>query len=299
MGLGEADDAAVYRLNDGLALIATTDFFTPIVDEPYAYGSIAAANALSDIYAMGGRPILALNILALPASLPSHISAEIIRGGAEKTREAGAIIAGGHSIQDEEPKYGLVAIGLVDPARLMKTGGARPGDVLVLTKPLGTGCITTALKNGQTKLDDVEAAIDSMQRLNRAAAEAATGAGASGATDITGFGLLGHAVEMATLSHVRLRFRFDAIPWLPGALQYGEMIMFPGGAFNNRLYYTSNVNIAAHLQEYQQMLLWDPQTSGGLLLALSPAQLSTFQTLMAADFWVVGQVLEGGGIEVV
>ncbi len=196
IGLGKADDAAVYRLSDDLALVATVDFFTPIVDDPAAYGAIAAANSLSDIYAMGGRPIFALNVAAFPADLSEDTMAAILRGGAEKVREAGAAIAGGHTIQDKEPKYGLVVLGLVDPRRLLTKGGARPGDVLVLTKPLGAGVITTALKRDLATAEQVAAATANMLRLNRAASEAALAAGVVAATDITGFGFLGHASEM-------------------------------------------------------------------------------------------------------
>ncbi len=298
MGLGAADDAAVYRLNDDLALVATTDFFTPIVDDAYAYGAIAAANALSDVYAMGGRPVLALNIVALPNDLPAHISAEIIRGGAEKAREAGVVIAGGHSIQDAEPKYGLIVLGFAHPKRLLTKGGARPGDVLVLTKPLGTGVITTALKRNLADPSDVAAAIASMMRLNREASEAALAVGARGATDITGFGLLGHAQEMAELSHTRLRFFFGALPWLPGALRYGEMGAFAGGAGSNRRYFESHVTFAESLNNAQRMMLWDPQTSGGLLVAVPPQRVDEFHMLAASGTWVVGEVLEGEGIEV-
>ncbi len=199
IGLGKADDAAVYRLSDDQALVATVDFFTPIVDDPYAYGAIAAANSLSDVYAMGGRPIFALNIAAFPADLPEDVMAAILRGGAEKVREAGVPIAGGHTIQDKEPKYGLVVLGLVDPRRVLTKGGAQPGDVLVLTKPLGAGVITTALKRDLATEEQVAVATASMLRLNRAASEAALAAGVRAATDVTGFGLLGHAREMLEL----------------------------------------------------------------------------------------------------
>ncbi len=199
IGLGKADDAAVYRLSDDQALVATVDFFTPIVDDPYAYGAIAAANSLSDVYAMGGRPIFALNVAAFPADLSEDVMAAILRGGAEKVREAARAIAGGHTIQDKEPKYGLVVLGLVDPRRVLTKGGAQPGDVLILTKPLGAGVVTTALKRDLATEEQVAAATASMLRLNRAASEAALAAGVRAATDITGFGLLGHASEMLEL----------------------------------------------------------------------------------------------------
>jgi selenide, water dikinase len=298
VGLGAADDAAVYRLDDDLALVATTDFFTPIVDDAYAYGAIAAANALSDVYAMGGRPIFALNIVALPNELPAHLSAEIIRGGAEKVREAGAVIAGGHSIQDAEPKYGLVVLGLAHVNRLLTKGGARPGDILVLTKPLGTGVITTAVKRDLADPGDVTAAIASMMRLNRTAAEAALAAGVHGATDVTGFGLLGHACEMAEAAGVRFRFSYGAMRWLSGALSYGEAGAFAGGASNNRRFFESHVTFADKLTDVQRMMLWDPQTSGGLLVAVPHQHLDQFHALAAPDAWVIGEVTEGEGVEV-
>ncbi|MCB0238195.1 MAG: selenide, water dikinase SelD, partial [Anaerolineae bacterium] len=196
VGLGHPDDAAIYRLSDDKALVATVDFFTPIVDDPYAYGAIAAANSLSDVYAMGGRPLFALNIAAFPGDLPYDMISEVLRGGAEKAIEAGVAIAGGHTIQDKEPKYGLVVLGMVDPRRLLAKSGAQPGDRLILTKPLGAGVVTTAFMRDLTSDEQLAAATASMMQLNRAASEAALAAGAHAATDITGFGLLGHASEM-------------------------------------------------------------------------------------------------------
>ena len=270
VGLGSPDDAAVYRLNDEQALIQTVDFFTPIVDTPYEYGAIAAANALSDVYAMGGEVLFALNIAALPPDLPTDMMAEILRGGADVVRSVGAAIAGGHTIQDKEPKYGLAVTGLVHPDRILTKGGARPGDVLVLTKPLGTGTITTALKRGQVDPAHLDAAIASMMRLNRAASQAAQAAGARSATDITGFGLIGHASEMAEAAGVRFRIRFDALPWLPGALGYAEAWVFAGGAHNNHAFYNPLVTYTRPVLDWQETLLHDPQTSGGLLVAVAP-----------------------------
>ena len=270
VGLGSPDDAAVYRLNDEQALIQTVDFFTPIVDTPYEYGAIAAANALSDVYAMGGEVLFALNIAALPPDLPTDMMAEILRGGADVVRSVGAAIAGGHTIQDKEPKYGLAVTGLVHPDRILTKGGARPGDALVLTKPLGTGTITTALKRGQVDPAHLDAAIASMMRLNRAASQAAQAAGARSATDITGFGLIGHASEMAEAAGVRFRIRFDALPWLPGALGYAEAWVFAGGAHNNHAFYNPLVTYTRPVLDWQETLLHDPQTSGGLLVAVAP-----------------------------
>ena len=217
VGLGEPDDAAVWRLEEDRALVVTTDFFTPVVDNPYDYGAIAAANSLSDVYAMGGAPFLALNITAMPPDLPSDLVSEILRGGAEKAREAGVVIAGGHTIQDKEPKYGLIAVGFVDPRYMLTKRGARPGDRLLLSKPLGTGVITTALKRELADPMDVSEAVGWMKRLNRTAAELAVEFGLQGATDITGFSFLGHGFEMARASGVGFRIFFERIPFIRGA----------------------------------------------------------------------------------
>jgi len=302
VGLGLPDDAAVYRLNDQQALIQTVDFFTPIVDTPYEFGAIAAANALSDVYAMGGEVLFALNIAALPPDLPTDMMAAILRGGADIVRSVGAAIAGGHTIQDKEPKYGLAVTGLVHPDRILTKGGARPGDLLVLTKPLGTGTITTALKRGQVAPEHLDTAIASMMRLNRVASQAAQAADVCATTDITGFGLIGHASEMAEAAGVRFRIRFDALPWLPGALSYAEAWVFAGGAHNNHAFYNPQVTYTRPIADWQQTLLHDPQTSGGLLVALAPGRLDVFRMLCAErdqSTWVIGDVVEGVGIEVV
>jgi len=298
VGLGVPDDAAVYRLNAEQALITTTDFFPPVVDEPYAYGAIAAANALSDVYAMGGEPLFALNLLAVPEDMPPEIVSEILRGGAEKAREAGAVIAGGHTVTDKEPKYGLAVTGLVHPDRLLTKGGARPGDRLLLTKPLGTGTITTANKQGKAEAAHVQAAIESMLRLNRAAARAAQTAGAHALTDITGYGFLGHAHEMAHLSRAKLRIAWEALPWLPGARQYAEKWIFPGGAGRNAEFYKPWVTFERALAEWEQHLLYDPQTSGGLLMAVAPERVNEVHADLRAageEVWVIGSVESGGG----
>jgi selenide,water dikinase len=305
VGLGQPDDAAVYRLNDEQALITSTDFFPPVVDAPYAFGAIAAANALSDIYAMGGEPLFAINLAAFPEDLDIAILSEILRGGAEKVKEAGAVVAGGHTVTDQEPKYGLAVTGLVHPDRIWTKGGAQPGDVLVLTKPLGAGAITTAIKQGKAEAADEQACVESMSRLNRTAAQAAANAGGvHGATDVTGFGLLGHAHEMAHLAGVQFCLRWEALPWLPGALRYGEARVFPGGASRNEQYYSQWITFRDGLANWQRMLLFDPQTSGGLLLAVSPPDLQRLLDSMAAReqrCWVVGEAMPGaeGMIEVV
>lgn len=268
VGLGEPDDAAVYRLDNERAIISTMDFFPPVVDDPYAFGAIAAANALSDVYAMGGTPLFAINLVAFPDGLGMALLTEILRGGAEKVREAGAAIAGGHTVTDKEPKYGLAVTGIVHPARIVTKGGAQPGDVLVLTKPLGTGVITTALKSDLAASADVAAAVAAMMRLNRTAAQQAVDAGAHAMTDITGYGLIGHAHEMAYLSRAVFTFNFAQLPWLPGAFTYAKQDVFPGGMIRNALYYEQWVDADASLQVHQLNLLYDPQTSGGLLIAL-------------------------------
>lgn len=281
--------------------MATTDFFTPVVDNPYDYGAIAAANALSDVYAMGGRPFLALNVAAMPSDLPSEVISEILRGGAEKAREAGVVIAGGHTVQDKEPKYGLIVLGFVDPDHMLTKGGARPGDVLLLNKPLGFGTTTTALKRGQADPTDVSEVVGWMKRLNAAAAGLAVEFGLRGGTDITGFGLLGHAWEMAQASGVGLRFELEKIPFTRGARRYAQEYIFPGGSSDNRLYYGPHVTFAPAIGEPAQMLLFDAQTSGGLLLAVPADQLEALldrAARLGELLWVVGEVFAGQDIHV-
>jgi selenide,water dikinase len=297
VGLGAPDDAAVYRLDDERALIVTTDFFTPIVDDAYEYGAIAAANALSDVYAMGGRPLLALNIAAFPANLPPDLLGEVLRGAAEKVREAGAVIAGGHTIQDKEPKVGLAVVGLAHPDKLLTKAGAQPGDALILTKPLGTGTITTAAKNDKAEAAHLAEAVGWMSRLNRAASEAALAAGARAATDITGFGFLGHASEVSEASQVTLRVSFDAVPFISGVEGYAEAWIFPGGSAANKQAFEKHVRFEDSVKDSEQMLLFDAQTSGGLLVCVPPDQVEAFDAVMAASgapWWQVGEVLPRG-----
>ena len=301
VGLEGLDDAAIWQLDEKRALVATTDFFTPVVDDPYDYGSIAAANSLSDIYAMGGTPFLALNIAALPPDLPSEISSEILRGGAEKTKEAGVVIAGGHTIQDKEPKYGLVVLGFVEKDKILTKSGLHPGDTLVLTKPLGFGCTTTALKQGKTNEADLREVVDWMKRLNRTAGLLAVEFGLPAATDVTGFSLLGHAMEMADASGGALHFDHAQIPFVSGARKYAEMWAFPGGASDNRIYFGPHIDFDASIDEAGQMLLFDPQTSGGLLLGVPKDKLAAFESRakeLEQPAWVVGKVREGSGIDV-
>jgi selenide,water dikinase len=301
VGLGTPDDAAVYRMSADQAIIATADFFPPIVDDPYTFGAVAAANALSDIYAMGGRPLFALNLAAFPDDLPVEVITAILRGGGEKVREAGAVIAGGHTVSDREPKYGLAVTGVIHPERIATKAGARPGDRLVLTKALGTGVITTAHKRGEEYPTDLAAAVASMMRLNRSAAEAALATQTPHAmTDITGFGLLGHAHELAHLSGVALELEYARLPWLPGARRYAQSWTFAGGAERNEDFYGPWVTYAPGLDltPWERRLLHDPQTSGGLLIALEEALLpELLRRLEAAGdgAHVIGRVQPGAG----
>jgi selenide,water dikinase len=301
VGLDSPDDAAVYRVSEDQALIFTTDFFTPVVDDPYTYGAVAAANAMSDVYAMGGQVMLALSIAAFPPKLPTAAISEILRGAAEKVAEAGGVIAGGHTIDDDEPKFGLAVVGTVHPSRVGKKGGAQPGDQLLLTKPLGVGIITTAAKGDAADPAHVEGAIQSMTQLNRKAAELAQQVNFHAMTDITGFALLGHGYEMAGPSDVRFRFFFDQVPFLPGAKEYADLNLFPGGACNNQRTYEDHISFNG-LEEEMQLLLFTPETSGGLLIALPPAEADRLEELCrqaGQPVWRVGEVVKGKGIEVV
>jgi selenide,water dikinase len=299
VGLAAADDAAVYRISDQRAIVTTTDFFPPVVDDPYDFGAIAAANALSDIYAMGGRPLFAMNLVAFPSGLDLDYLRQILRGGAEKVAEAGAVIAGGHSVTDKEPKYGLSVTGEVDVAKIKTKGGGRAGDRLMLTKPLGTGLVTTALKQKMAKITDVESAVASMKALNRQAAKAAELASVISMSDITGFGLLGHAHEMAHLGKVGFKIFLDRLQWLPGALSYAEDGAFPGGMANNRYFFSPWLTFDKDVSDLMQDVLWTPETSGGILAAVAPEAARTFQDHCpkAVD---IGEVVPGEGqIEIV
>ncbi len=298
VGLSAPDDAAVWRLDESRVLVVTTDFFTPVVDEPYQFGAIAAANSLSDIYAMGARPFMALNVAAMPVDLDPDIISEIFRGGAEKVKQAGAIIAGGHSVQDKEPKYGLVALGMADEKKLFTKDRARPGDTLVLTKPLGTGVTTTALIRDKGTLEHEEEAVKWMTLLNSAASELASMVGVRAATDITGFGLIGHGIEMAEASGVRLEIGFKRVPLLSGALEYAKLGTFPGGTLDNQKFFQDRTEFAAGITESEQLLLFDAQTSGGLLFAVPGERIDEMADRAASEeipFWRIGTVCEGSG----
>lgn len=324
IGLGEPDDAAVYRLDHERALIKTTDFFTPIVDDPWTYGAIAATNAMSDVYAMGGEVVLCLNIAGFPEDLDVAVIAQILAGGAAKVREADAAIAGGHTVTNPEPFYGLSVTGLIHPDKVMRKGDAQPGDRLFLTKPLGTGIVTTAAKltgpgesrvhrlarraQGKPDLDvrHLDAAIGSMTKLNRAAARAAQAAQVRCATDITGFGLLGHGSEIAVASYqtsgAGLRIRAADVPALPGVWAYISAGYLTRGSTRNPDYYGQHVRFAENVTPAQRTLLWEAETSGGLLLAVPHDQLETFRSACAAakqDCWEMGEVVTGEGVEVI
>ncbi len=301
-GLSEPDDAAIWKIDEQRALVATTDFFTPIVDDPYVYGAIAAANSLSDIYAMGGEPFLALNIAAFPPQLPAEIGSEILRGGAEKAQEAGVVIAGGHTIQDKEPKYGLVVLGFVQIDRILTKSGMKPGDVLFLSKPIGSGVITSAVKADRIGEGDLSETIHWMKRLNRDAALLARKYGAKAATDITGFSLLGHAWEMASASGAGIRFYDDAIPLYPQAARLSAEWCFPGGSFDNAEFFGPHVKFDSRIGQERELLLFDPQTSGGLLFAIPSHHVSS--CMQEADeknipLWKIGEVTSSGIIEVI
>jgi selenide,water dikinase len=302
VGLEISDDAAVYKVSNDLAIIQTLDFFTPIVDDPYDYGAIAAANSMSDVYAMGGEVVLALNICGFPCGLPPEIITEILRGGAEKVREAGGIIAGGHTIDDKEPKYGLSVLGRIHPNQILTKAGVQPGDLLALTKPLGVGIITTAAKGEVADPLHVAAAIESMKKLNQTASRLIQQAGVHACTDITGFALLGHACEMAEKSGARLQFSLSQIPFLEGAKDYASQWLFPGGSSRNQQFYKHNTEFAPGVSEEMQQLLFTPETSGGLLIAFHPDKADLLKALFAETnhpFWIIGEAHEGKGILVI
>lgn len=268
VGVETADDAAVYRVSDEVALIQTVDFFPPMVDDPYTFGQIAAANALSDVYAMGGEPRLALNVVAFPNCLGAEVLGEILAGGASKVQEAGAVLAGGHSINDEEPKYGLCVSGFVHPDRIWKNGGAQAGDVLLLTKPLGVGLINTAVKAGMASAEAEKRAVESMSCLNKIAMEVLREAEIHSCTDVTGFGLTGHALETARASKASFVIETKKLEVLPDALFYASMGLVPEGTYRNKEFNKKDVRIEEQVDEALEDLVFDPQTSGGLLVSL-------------------------------
>ena len=299
-GLAPADDAAVYRISDELAIIGTLDFFPPLVDDARTFGEIAAANALSDVFAMGGRVLFALSIAAFPEELPGDVLAAVFEGAAATVREAGGTLAGGHTIRDPEPKYGLAVIGAADPERLLRKGGARPGDALVVTKRLGTGLLVSGWRGGRADPADLAAAIDQMRVLNRAASEVLVRHRLIAATDVTGFGLLGHGLEMARASGTTLAFEAAALPALDGALDLAAGGGETGGAAHNRRFVAPALVVDAGVPETLVTLAHDPQTSGGLLAAVPPDRLDAVRADLDAEgieHWVVGRVEDCRGAD--
>ena len=270
VGFDKSDDASVYKVTDDLALVQTVDFFPPIHDDPYTFGQIAATNALSDVYAMGGEPKLALNIMAVPKSLPSDAVHELLRGGYEKAYEAGAIITGGHSILDDEPKYGLAVTGFVHPDKVLTNSGAMPGDVLLLTKPLGIGILTTAAKADMTSQEAITLAVGLMTTLNKSARDAMVNYRVHACTDVTGFALMGHSTEMAQGSDVEIHLNVDDIDLIPEAVELARLGVLPEGMYRNRSFAEPYVDVG-EIELARQDVLYDPQTSGGLLIAVDPA----------------------------
>ena len=301
VGFDTSDDACVYKISDELAVIQTVDFFPPVVDDPWMYGQIAAANALSDVYAMGGDPAFALNILSFPDCLPLDILREILDGGYTKVQEAGAVIAGGHSIDDPIPKYGLCVSGFVHPGKVWTNAGAREGDLLILTKPIGSGITTTAAKAELITPEQFAPSLAVMAALNNKAKDAVAAVGASACTDITGFGLLGHTGEMAEGSGKTIELFAREIPLLPQALALAEEGIIPGGAFRNREYAGQSVSFAENIPQPLQDIMWDPQTSGGLLAAVAEKdahQLLSRLEESCADAKIIGRVLSKESVSI-
>jgi selenide, water dikinase len=270
VGIETSDDAAVYKIDDEKAIIQTLDFFTPVVDDPYTYGQIAAANSLSDVYAMGGKPLVALNIVCFPLCLPIEVLGEILRGGADKVLEAGAVVVGGHTVDDNEPKYGLSVTGMVHPSKVLKNYGCKAGEVIILTKPLGVGIINAAIKGDAASKEAYDKAVKVMAELNKYSAEVITNYDISACTDITGFGFMGHSYEMASASKVTLKFNKDKIPYIAEAKEYAQMGLVPGGAYRNKEYLKGKYSLN-NVPEWLEDILFDPQTSGGLMFSCSRA----------------------------
>jgi selenide,water dikinase len=301
VGLDRSDDAAVYQLSDDCAVIQTIDFFPPIVDNPYDFGAIAAANSLSDIYAMGGQVILALNVCCFPEDLSPTVLQEILKGGTDKIAEAGGVLVGGHTVLDKELKYGMSVLGTIHPDRILQKQGANPGDILILTKPLGTGITTTALKNGVLSERDIEASVASMKALNRSAAEILNQVGVTACTDVTGFSLLGHAYEIAESSGVCLRIDAGRLPFLERAREAAEAKSFPGGTFRNKKHYECVVDFSHSIPEQQILMMFTPETSGGLLATVNASRIEELRSLFEAKkqgYWWIGEVVEGTGIRI-
>lgn len=298
-GLQPPDDAAAYRVGDDLAIIGTVDFFPPLVDDARTYGEIAAANAMSDVFAMGGRVLFALSIAAFPEELPRVVMADVFGGASDTVRDAGGTLAGGHTIRDPEPKYGLAVIGAAHPDRLLRKGGAAPGDALILTKPLGTGILVSGDRQGRTAADDLADAIDSMRALNRAASDVFVAHGVRAATDVSGFGLLGHAFEMARASSARLVFEAGTLPVLSGALALAEAGIETDGAAHNRRFVVADLELARGIPPALIAIAHDPQTSGGLLAAVEGGEVDVVMRALSeagVGAWQIGRVESGSGV---
>lgn len=296
VGVETSDDAAIYKVSEDLALIQTLDFFTPVVDDPYLFGQIAAANSLSDVYAMGGEPKTALNIVGFPNCLDPKILGRILEGGASKVLEAGAVLAGGHSIQDDEPKYGLSVTGFVNPNKIFKNYGSKPGDILILTKQIGSGIINTAIKGEMATDDMINEVIAVMTSLNKKAKEVIENYPISACTDITGFGLAGHAMEMASSSHATFEIDVNKVPYIEGAMEMAKMGLVPAGTYNNKNYISNDV-CSEGIEEFYTDLLYDPQTSGGLLISLPESEVENIlkdfeEKNMDTKISVIGRVVE-------
>ncbi len=306
MGIETSDDAGVYQLTPDLALVQTVDFFTPIVDDPFTFGQIAVANALSDVYAMGGKPLTAMNLVAFPVkTLALSVLKDILLGGLSKMEEAEVTLAGGHTVDDPEIKYGLSVTGLVHPKKILSNANAIPGDLLVLTKPIGTGIIATALKGGMASEKAVRQMVESMTALNRKASEKMQALGAHGCTDITGFGLIGHGLEMAKASHVGLRIWANKVPAFPEAMDYAKIGWIPAGAYSNRQFFSCRVEVDPRVSAVLVDLFYDPQTSGGLLISLPPHEAEKLVGALRDEgnpvTAIVGEVVKGpeGRMEIV
>jgi len=297
VGIETSDDAAVYKLNDETAIIQTLDFFTPVVDDPYTFGQIAAANSLSDVYAMGGKPTVALNIVCFPSCLSIDILGEILKGGADKVIEAGAVVIGGHTVDDNEPKYGLSVMGVVHPDKVLKNYGAKIGDVLIITKPLGTGIINTAIKGEIASEQAYNEAVKVMSTLNKYAGEIIVNYDITACTDITGFGLMGHAYEMASASQVTLKLFKDKIPYIESAKEYAQMGLVPAGSYNNRNYIEGKYEFN-DTPEWMKDILFDPQTSGGLIITCSREEsekLMSELSRLELPSSIIGEAMERQG----
>jgi selenide,water dikinase len=298
VGFDKSDDAGVYKISEELALVQTVDFFTPVVDDPYMYGQIAAANSLSDVYAMGGKPLTAMNIACFSCSIDSKILAKILQGGADKIKEAGAVLAGGHTVTDNEIKYGLSVTGTIDPSKIITNSGARPGDVLILTKPIGTGILTTAFKRDLINEGELQQAVNVMATLNKNASEAMQKIGVNACTDITGFGLLGHSYEMAEGSGVEIKIYSEKVPLMDKVIKLIENKAVPGGAYSNIDYFGKWVYFEDSVKEDVRIALFDPQTSGGLLISVCKEKsLELLEDINSKGYLkaeIIGEVLQSG-----